>query len=58
MFSFPYSFVPNDITALLPVYCLSGPVVVNYTTSFPKGDNAKPANRKCIFPKGMPIMVM
>ena len=58
MFSLHCSFVPNDITAQQPVYCLSGPVVVNYTTSFPKGDSAKPANRKCIFPKGMPIMVM
>ena len=30
----------------------------DYTTSMPKGDRASFARRKCIFPHGMPMMVM
>ena len=29
-----------------------------YTSSLPNGDRASFASRKCIFPKGMPMMVM
>ena len=29
-----------------------------YTTSFPKGERASFASRKCIFPNGMPMMVI
>ena len=31
---------------------------ISYTTSIPNGDRASFASRKCIFPQGMPMMVM
>ena len=33
-------------------------LIPDYTTSFPKGDRASFASRKCIFPNGMPMMVI
>ena len=32
--------------------------ILDYTIFFPNGDRASFASRKCIFPKGMPMMVI
>ena len=49
-----------NVYGSLPIFYLLVLIVslVYYTTSIPKGDRANFAKRKCIFPHGMPMMVM